>query len=158
MEKGLSQVQQNLLVLELVRACLEYGKENQKTFGEVLNEDVFPSQADVGYAEMVCRTLESLNREGYISGTVELEYEIETDLETDEDTATDAVDFAECTFENIGITEKGDAYINGDNFQKAGKGFIEKAKPVIRCIAATALQTLVETAIQAGMKAAGIAV
>lgn len=42
MKMELSQEQQNLLVLELVKACIEYGREVQKSFEEVLNEDVFP--------------------------------------------------------------------------------------------------------------------
>ena len=160
MKTELNQEQQNLLVLELVKVCIEYAKDEQKSFEEVLNEDVFPNQADTEFAEMVCRTLESLNRQGYISGTVELEYEIETDLETDEDTATNAIDFAQCTFENIGITAKGSAYMSSDSFKKAevGKDFLEKAKAVIKCIATTALQTLVETAVVLGLKAAGITV
>ena len=154
----LTQEQQKLFVLELVKACLEYGKDVQKPFGEVLNEDVFPDQAHVEYAEMVCRTLEILNKEGYISGTVELEFEMEFDLETDDDTATDAIDFAECTFENIGITAKGIAYMGSDGFKKAGKDFFEKAKPIIKSIATTALQTLVETAVVLGLRAVDVPV
>lgn len=158
MKTELNQQQQNLLVLELVKVCIEYAKDEQKSFEEVLNKDVFPDQANVEFAEMVCRTLEALNRQGYISGTVELEFEIETDLETDEDTATNAIDFAECTFENIGITVKGNAYMGVDNFKKAGKDFWEKSKSVIKYIGTTALQTLVETAILTGLKAAGLTV
>lgn len=158
MKTELNQEQQNLLVLELVKACIEYGREVQKSFEEVLNEDVFPDQANVEYAEMVCRTLESLNKQGYISGTVELEFETEIDPNTFDETATDAIDFAECTFEDIGITVKGNAYMGVDNFKKAGKDLWEKSKPIIKCIGTTALQTIVETAILTGLKAAGLTV
>ncbi len=158
MKTELNQEQQTLLVLELVKSCLEYGAEAQKSFGEVLNEDVFPNQASVEFAEMVCRTLETLNRQGYISGVVDLEFEPEIDGETFEETATDAIDFAGCTFEDIGITAKGNAYMGMDNFKKVGRDLWEKSKPVIKCIATTALQTLVETAILTGLKAAGITV
>ena len=158
MKTELNQEQQNLLVLELVKVCIEYAKEEQKSFEQVLNEDVFPNQANVEFAEMVCRTLETLNRQGYISGTVELEFETEIDPNTFEETATNAIDFAQCTYENIGITAKGNAYMSSDSFKKVGKDFFEKVKPVIKCIATTALQTLVETAVVLGLKAAGITV
>lgn len=158
MKTELNQEQQNLLVLELVKACIEYAKDEQKSFEEVLNEDVFPNQANVEFAEMVCRTLESLNKEGCISGNVELEHEIEMDGDTFEETTTDAIDFAQCTFENIAITAKGNAYLSGDSYKKVGKGFLEKAKDLTKCIATTALQTLVETAIVAGLRAVGVPV
>lgn len=155
MEKELTQVQKNLLVLELVKACMEYGKDVRKSFEDVLNEDVFPEKPYEAYTEMVCRTLETLNRQGYVSGVVELGFETETDPDTFEETATDVINTAECTFGDIGITAKGNAYMCADSFKEAGKDFLEKAKPVIKCIATTALQTLVETAISAGLKAAG---
>lgn len=123
-----------------------------------MNEDIFPNIANTEYAEMVCRTLESLNRQGYISGSVELEFETEIDPDTFEETATNAIDFAQCTFENIGITVKGNAYIGIDSFKKAGKDLYVKSKPVIKCITTTALQPLLETAILTGLKAAGITV
>lgn len=158
MKTELNQEQQNLLVLELVKMCIEYAKDEQKSFEEVLNEDVFPNQANVEFAEMVCRTLETLNRQGYISGMVELEFETEIDPDTFEETATNAIDFEQCTFENIGITAKGNAYMSNDSFKKVGKDFFENVKPVIKCIATTTLQTLVETAVVLGLKAAGITV
>ena len=158
MTTELNQEQQNLLVLELVKACVEYGREVQKSFEEVLNEDVFPDQADVEFAEMVCRTLDSLNKQGYIRGTVELEFETEIDPNTFDETATDAINFVECTFEDIDITVKGNAYMGVDNFKKAGKDLWEKSKPVMKCIGTTALQTIVETAILTGLKAAGLTV
>lgn len=158
MKNEFTKEQQKLFVLELVKACLEYGKDVHKSFEEVLTEDLFPEAANVVYAEMVCHTLEILNKEGCISGNVELEYEIEIDGDTFEETTTDAIYFAECTFENIGITEKGNAYMSNDNFKKAGKDFFEKAKPVIKCIATTALQTLVETAVVLGLRTAGVPV
>lgn len=158
MKVQLSQEEQNLFVLELVKDCLEYGKDVNKSFEEVLNEDVFPEQADTEFAEMVCKTIDTLKNQGYISGNVELAYEIELDAETLDETTTDSIDFIECTFENIAITEKGSAYISGDNLKKNGKEFLEKVKPVIQCIATTALQTLVETGITIGLRTLGVPV
>lgn len=158
MKNEFTQEQQKLFVLELVKACLEYGKDVQKSFEEVLNEDLFPDAADVAYAEMVCHMLENLNKEGYISGKVELAHEIEIDGDTFKETTTNAINFAESTFENIAITAKGNAYMSGDSLKKVGKDFLEKAKPVIKCIATTALQTLVETAIVVGLRAADVPV
>lgn len=99
----LSEKEQELLVLCIVKECLRFAKEHNKSFEEVLNEDVFPNQANVEFAEMVCKTIEVLKDKGYINGTVELEYEIEIDPDTFEDKSTDAIDFSLCTFENINI-------------------------------------------------------
>lgn len=150
--------QQKLFVLSLTKACLEYGGGAGKSFEEVLKEDVFPNEVSEEFEEVVCTTLLALKEQGYISGMVELVYETETDSKTFEVTELDTLDTPMCTFADINITPKGESYLTGDGFKKAGKDFFEKAKPVIKCIALTALQVTVETVITAGLKATGISV
>lgn len=138
--------------------CIEYAKKSEKTFEEVLNEDVFANKASIDFAEMICKNIDSLNKGGYISGTVELEYEIEIDAETFEDEKTDNIDFAECTFVNIEITTKGKAYMAVDNLKTLGKDFYEKSKPVLKCITTVALETTIEIAFTAVLRKAGFPV
>lgn len=154
----LSEKEQELLVLCIVDECLNFAKENNKSFSEVLNEDLFPSEASTGFAETVCKTMVILKSKGYINGTVELEYEIEIDPETFEEEPTDAIDYAMCTFGDINITLKGKARKGMEGFKGVGKDFLVKAKPVIECIATTALQTCVESAVVLGMRSVGISV
>ena len=49
--------ERRIFVLQLTVACLEYAEENNKSFEEVLHEDVFPNKASVSFSEMVCNTL-----------------------------------------------------------------------------------------------------
>lgn len=154
----LSQKEQELLVLEIVEACLKCSEESQLEFEEVLHEQVFASNPDIEFMEMVCRTAESLNSRGYIAGTVEIVYETELDEDTFEESLTDEIDFYMTSFENISITAKGRAFMGAETFKGLGKNFLGKATPVIKCIASTALQTVIETAIVTGLKAAGFPV
>lgn len=156
MKKIFNEEQQKLFVLSLTKACLEYGDGAGKSFEDVLKQDVFPSEASEEFEEAVCTTLLELKKQGYIGGTVKLVYETETDANTFEVTELDTLDTPMCTFADISITPKGESYLTGDGFQKAGKDFFEKAKPVIKCIALTALQVAVETVITAGLKASGV--
>mgnify|MGYP001055308274 FL=1 len=158
MNTQLSQKEQELLVLEIVDACIQYSEEKQMDFARELEDLVFVGKADTRFSEMVCKTIESLHSKKYIAGTVELVYETEMDIDTFEESTTDDIDFSQTIFENISITAKGRALMGAETFKEAGKSFMEKVKPVIKCIASTALQTAVETAIVAGMKAAGIPV
>lgn len=48
--------------------------------------------------------------------------------------------------------------MGAETFKGLGKNFLGKATPVIKCIASTALQTVIETAIVTGLKAAGFPV
>ena len=128
------------------------------TFEEVLNQDVFPSEADTEFAEYICKSIKALNDKGFINGRVELEYEIEIDMDTFDENSTDAIDFAECVFDNISISLKGKAYQSIDNFREVGAEFIEKSKPIIKCIGEAALQTVVESIVVVGLRAAGIPV
>ena len=73
----LSEKEQDLLILIMVKEVIAYAEENNKTFEEVLNEDVFPNHASTEFAETVCKGIESLKVKGYITGEIELEYEEE---------------------------------------------------------------------------------
>lgn len=158
----LTEKEQELLVLEIVKACIQFAADNQKSFEEVLNEDLFPDKASTDFAEMICKTIEKLNQQGDINGTVELEYEMEYDFddaqEEIEETSTDAIDFDMCTFEDISISLKGKARMSVDSFKEMGKDYLEKTKPLIKVIGSTVLQTVIETAVVAGLKAAGFPV
>lgn len=156
MKTQLTEKEQELLVLYIIKACLSFAKENGKTFEEVLNEDLFANEANIEFAEMVCKTIETLKNKEYINGTVELEYEIEIDPETFEEESTDAIDFSLCIFENISISLKGDAKLGMEGFKEVSKNFAQKALPIIKCIGTTALQTCVEVTVTAGLKAAGM--
>lgn len=145
-------------MLEIVEACLKCSGESQLEFEEVLHEQVFANNPYIEFMEMVCRTAESLNSRGYIAGTVEIVYETELDEDTFEESLTDEIDFYMTSFENISITAKGRAFMGAETFKGLGKNFLEKATPVIKCIASTALQTVIETAIVTGLKAAGFPV
>lgn len=156
-QQALTTKEQQILTLFIVEQCIKYAKESGKTFEEVLNKDVFANEASLDFAEMICKNIDSLNKDGYISGTVILEYEIALDDDF-EDMDSDNIDFAECTFNNIAITAKGKIYIAVDNVKTLGKEFYEKSKPVIKCIATTALQTAVELTVTAVAREAGFIV
>lgn len=158
----LTEKEQELLVLCIVKECLSFAKEHNKSFEEVLNEDVFPNQANVEFAEMVCKTIEVLKDKGYINGTVELEYEIELELDADsdifEEESTDTIDFSSCIFENINISAKGNIRLGTEGFKEVSKEFGKKALPIVKCIATTTLQTCVESAVVLGLRTVGIPV
>lgn len=158
MNTQLNQKEQEVLVMEIVDACIKYSKENHLDFAEVLEDLVFVGEADTGFSEMVCKTIESLHSQGYINGTVILEYELEFDEETLEESTTDMIDFGMSTFADISISPKGKELIGEKTFKELGKNFLEKAKPVIKCIATTALQTTVDIALRTALQAAGFPV
>lgn len=144
--------------MEIVDACIKHSKENHMDFAEVLEDLVFVGEADTEFSEMVCKTIESLHSQGNINGTVILEYELEFDEETLEESTTDKIDFGESTFADISITPKGKELIGEKTFKELGKDFWEKSKPIIKCIASTALQTTVETVMLTGLRAVGFPV
>ena len=156
----LTEKEQELLVLCIVKECIAYAEKNNKTFEEVLNEDLFPAEANTGFAEMVCKTIEALKNKGCIDGTVVLKYEIKLELDADSDTfeeeSTDAIDFSSCTFENINISAKGNIRLGTEGFKEVSKEFGKKALPIVKCIATTTLQTCVESAVVLGLRTAGI--
>ena len=152
----LTEKERELLVLCIIKECLSYAKEYDKTFEEVLNEDVFANIVNVEFAETVCKTIEALKNKGYINGTVEIEYEIEIDPKTFEEETIDAIDFSLCTFEDITISLKGNMKLGMEGFKEVSRDFAQKAVPVIKCIGTTALQTCVEVTVTAGLKAAGM--
>ena len=154
----LTEKEQELLVLCIVKECIAYAEKNNKTFEDVLNEDLFPAEANTGFAEMVCKTIEALKNKGCIDGTVELEYEIELDPDTFEEESTDAIDFSSCIFENINISAKGNIRLGTEGFKEVSKEFGKKALPIVKCIATTTLQTCVESAVVLGLRTVGIPV
>lgn len=157
-QQTLTTKEQQILTLFVVEQCIKYAKETGKTFEEVLNEDVFANEASTDFAEMICKNIDSLSKDGYISGTVELEYEIEIDAETFEEEKTDNINFAECTFDNIEINTKGKAYMAVDNLKTLGKDFYKKSIPLLKCIATSSLEKAVECAFIAIMRNAGFTV
>ena len=158
----LTEKEQDLLVLCIVKECIAYAEKNNKTFEEVLNEDLFPAEANTGFAEMVCKTIEALKDKGCIDGTVVLKYEIKLELDADSDTfeeeSTDAIDFSSCIFENINISAKGNIRLGTEGFKEVSKEFGKKALPIVKCIATTTLQTCVESAVVLGLRTVGIPV
>ena len=154
----LTEKEQDLLVLCIVKECIAYAEKNNKTFEEVLNEDLFPAEANTGFAEMVCKTIEALKNKGCIDGTVELEYEIKIDPDTFEEESTDAIDFSSCIFENINISAKGNIRLGTEGFKEVSKEFGKKALLIVKCIATTTLQTCVESAVVFGLRTVGIPV
>lgn len=158
----LTEKEQELLVLCIVKECIAYAEKNNKTFEDVLNEDLFPAEANTGFAEMVCKTIEALKNKGCIDGTVVLEYEIKLELDADSDTfeeeSTDAIDFSSCIFENINISAKGNIRLGTEGFKEVSKEFGKKALPIVKCIATTTLQTCVESAVVLGLRTVGIPV
>lgn len=158
----LTEKEQELLVLCIVKECIAYAEKNNKTFEEVLNEDLFPAEANIGFAEMVCKTIEALKNKGCIDGTVVLKYEIKLELDADSDTfeeeSTDAIDFSSCIFENINISAKGNIRLGTEGFKEVSKEFGKKALPIVKCIATTTLQTCVESAVVLGLRTVGIPV
>lgn len=156
-QQALTTKEQQILTLYIVEQCIKFTKESGKTFEEVLNEDVFANAANIDFAEMICRNIASLKKDGYISGTVILEYEIALD-DNFEDMDSENIDFAECTFNDIDITVKGKAYMAVDNVKTLSKDFYEKSKSILKCIATTALQTAVELTVTAVARQAGFVV
>lgn len=158
----LTEKEQELLVLCIVKECIAYAEKNNKTFEEVLNEDLFTAEANTGFAEMVCKTIEALKNKGCIDGTVVLKYEIKLELDADSDTfeeeSTDAIDFSSCIFENINISAKGNIRLGTEGFKEVSKEFGKKALPIVKCIATTTLQTCVESAVVLGLRTVGIPV
>lgn len=158
----LTEKEQDLLVLCIVKECIAYAEKNNKTFEDVLNEDLFPAEANTGFAEMVCKTIEALKNKGCIDGTVVLKYEIKLELDADSDTfeeeSTDAIDFSSCIFENINISAKGNIRLGTEGFKEVSKEFGKKALPIVKCIATTTLQTCVESAVVLGLRTVGIPV
>ncbi len=148
MDIQLSQKQKELLVLEIVDACIGYSAEHDEAFEEVLHQELFSNNPYAEFMEMVCKTIESLHNKGYITGTVELVYEPDTE----------DLDFFMTTFEDISISPKGREFMGEKTFKEIGSGFWEKSKPIIKCIASTVLQTTVETVMLTGLRAVGLSV
>ncbi|MCM1219503.1 MAG: hypothetical protein NC548_33910 [Lachnospiraceae bacterium] len=154
----LSQKEQEVLVLEIVDACIKYSKENHLDFANVLEDLVFVGEADTEFSEMVCKTMKSLHDQGYIDGKVKIAYELEFDGETLEESTTDIIDFSNTKFKNISITHKGQELIGEKTFKEFGKKFLEKAKPIIAQITLSEIQDIVKDAIHTALQAIGVPV
>lgn len=151
---SLNQDEQKALTMLVVQACLEFGKENNKSFEDVMQEDLFPEKASQAFSDAICYNIKLLKEEGLLSGDVNLEYD---NLEVGED-ASKGINSAFSTFDDISITEKGSVYI------KYGYGGIkavelkEKAMPFLKQIGNIALQTVVKTLVTAVLDTVGIPV
>ena len=154
----LTEKEQKLFTLNIIKACLNYAKDNEMDFEEVLTDYLFPDRASEVFDNMICKGIETLYNEKYISGEVELVYEEECDMETMEWKSTDNVDVPMCTFENIQITSKGENYLKIDGFKEVSADFLKKVKPFISLIGTVALETLVESMLVSGAKAIGFMV
>lgn len=162
----LSSKEQQFFVLLLTKACLECAKNNNKTFEEVLIDDVFATKASIPFTEMVCNNLNSLQKQGYIKGNVQLEYETETNLEMTEEKVTESIDVFMSTFSILGITPKGNTKLclieliqewketipdlknNAQELSKKLKELYEKFKPWLKQIANTAISRAILIAIE----------
>jgi len=158
MDIQLNPMEKELFVLELVKACIKRAEDSERTFGEVLGEEVFADKASAKFEKMVCSTMESLHEKGVITGIVEIGYIKEFDFEDDSERDTDEIDISICTFEDIAISTEAGEDVAKKGFKEAGKDFWVKVKPVIGCIGQTILQTAVEASIKAGLNAVGITV
>lgn len=157
--KQLTESEQKLFTLFVVKECLNYAKENEEAFENVLKDVLFPGESNFSRAEaeMICNNIKTLNVEGYIEGEVELVNEREFDEEMNE-SETDDINFEECEFENIKITPKGKAYMGMDGVKNVTKEFWEKVKPMIKELGIVAVNTAVETGIVALLRMAGFPV
>ena len=155
---NLNEKEQKLFTLCVVKSCLEYAKDNKIDFEEVLTDYLFPDKASEDFDNMICKGIETLYNEKYISGDIEIVYEEECDMKTMEWKNTDNVDVPMCTFENIEITAKGENYLKMDGFKEAAKDFLEKVKHVMKLIGTVAIETLVESIVVSGLKAVGFPV
>lgn len=149
MTTDFSEKEKEVLVLEIVDACIQYSKEHGETFQQVLEKSVFVGEAREGISEMVCKTMESLHTKGYIEGTVELSYQSDIDQETWEESPTDTIDFEQINFEDISISTKGKVLLGSETLKALGKRFIEKARPIIEVIAINTISNTVSKAISA---------
>lgn len=149
MTTDFSEKEQEVLVLEIVDACIQYSKEHGETFQQVLAKSVFIGKARADFSEMVCKTMESLHTKGYIEGTVELSYQSDVDQETWEESPTDTIDYEWTKLEDISISTKGKVLLCSETFKALGKGFIEKARPIIESIAINTISNTVMQAINA---------
>ena len=125
MTTDFSEKEKEVLVLEIVDACIQYSKEHGETFQQVLEKSVFVGEAREGISEMVCKTMESLHTKGYIEGTVELSYQSDIDQETWEESPTDTIDFEWIKLEDISISTKGKVLLGSETLKALGKRFIQ---------------------------------
>jgi len=149
-----SKEEQKALTLFIVQGCLEFRKESGKSLEDIMQEDLFPENASQVFSDMVCYNIKILVDEGILSGDVELVYD---ELEPGED-ASKGISSSFSTFDNISITEKGEAYVKYGDFGVKAVEFKEKAIPFLKNIGNVALEKTVETLVVAFLGALGIPV
>ena len=152
----LTESEQKLLTLVIVKECINNADEQGELFEDVFKELIFPGDSDYSpaTAEMICKNMEILRNEGYIKGQVELVY-----TELDEglgETKSGDIDFTFSEFRDIQIALKGKTYLEIDGLKNISKDFFEKAKPVVKTLGKTAVQSAVQVSIVALAKAFGL--
>lgn len=162
MNTQLNEKEQELLVLEIVDACVKYIEKNGGDFGDVLFEQVFANEAQTEFSKMVCKTVESLHKKGYITGTVNLAYDHEYKIDDNGDIfdsdILDEIEFHETDFKNIAISSEGRLFMSGGSCQELSPNVLEKVKPIINCIASEAMKLAVKTAMFTMLQALGLPV
>ena len=78
-----------------------------------------------------------------------MSYQSDIDQETWEESPTDTIDFERINFEDISISAKGKVFLGSETLKALGKGFIEKARPIIEAIAINTIGNTVSKAISA---------
>ena len=137
MNTQLSQKEQELLVLEIVDACIQYSEEKQMDFADALGQ-IFADRPEAGFSNMVYKTMESLCKRGYITGTVNLAcapiYEADKNNKLVEADTSEEISFLHTELANIGISAKGRLFMGEDAFKALGGIFEEKAKSLLEML------------------------
>jgi len=148
MSVQLSQKEQELLVLGVVEACIQYSKTHDEDFGIVLKELIFIGESKTDLSTMYCKTIKSLCEKEYILGNVEIAYIPEYDRDTLEGSETDEIDFDNTRFTNISISPKGKALLEGNSLKVLKFNVTEKVRSALSCLIGNdaTKEILVETA------------
>lgn len=145
--KNLDAKEQKAFTMCVVQECLNYANTNKKSFEDVLVEDLLPGEGNQVFTDMIYRNIKHLVKDGYLAGVVELQSNsFEEDAEED-------ISIELSTVENITITEQGKVYMKSGEFGVIISNAKEKVKPVLKCIATTALEAAVETLVAMGTNA-----
>lgn len=153
---NLSEKEQEIITLYIVKGCIKFAEESNQEFEDVLYEEIFANQASQPYSQMICRNLEILKTKGYIDGIVEIEYEPIEDLQTKEETTTNIIALEFSTFENISITTRGKIEMQLDQMKDGTKQFIDKALPIIKYVGSEVLSATIQSVFIYAVNSAGI--
>lgn len=139
----LNEKEQELLVLEIVTACIQYSEEHNEDFEEVLGK-LFIGEASIEFSELMCKTMKSLHTKGYIEGIIEAS----CIPEFGEEILEESILNSEWTrFENISISTKGKVLLSSEAFKNISIQFMERAKPIIQVIAIEAIKIAIKNAL-----------